>query len=221
MDSVKENQELYFAHMASVLSAISSPVRIKLIHFLSQAPLTVEVVANKLDQSVANTSMHLRKMLKEKIVSVSTVGQKRLYSLHPAVCLFWERFQDLYLEIEPSAKISKDSDDLDWPFSVKELNEKIRNEEVYILDVRPGDEVGQRRLKDQTFYHHIPYSHLSEHIKKLPKRKKIFVLCRGRFCGQSVLAVRQLRKAGFNAYRSSNSSYILEQLILQNEALNA
>ncbi len=58
---IKNRQDEIFLGISNLLSGISSPVRLKLLHFLSQAPLTVEVLSNKIDQSVANTSMHLRK----------------------------------------------------------------------------------------------------------------------------------------------------------------
>jgi DNA-binding transcriptional ArsR family regulator len=63
LNELKTKQDHLFNDASSILSSLSAPVRIKLIHFLSQAPLTVEVLSGKLGQSVANTSMHLRKML--------------------------------------------------------------------------------------------------------------------------------------------------------------
>ena len=80
---LKQRQEDIFVSLASLLGAMAAPVRIRLIHFLSQAPLTVEVMASKVDQSVANTSMHIRKMLNEGLVTVESLGQKRLYTLAP------------------------------------------------------------------------------------------------------------------------------------------
>jgi DNA-binding transcriptional ArsR family regulator len=55
---LKQRQEDIFS-LASLLGAMAAPVRIRLIHFLSQAPLTVEVMEIKVDQSVANTSIWL------------------------------------------------------------------------------------------------------------------------------------------------------------------
>ena len=49
---LKEQQNELFCSIAAIIGAISSPVRIRLIHFLSQGPLTVETLAIKIDQSL-------------------------------------------------------------------------------------------------------------------------------------------------------------------------
>lgn len=203
---LKERQGSIFESMAQILGVMGAPVRIKLIHFLSQAPLSVEVLAAKIDQSVANTSMHLRKMLQEKIVSVEVVGQKRLYSLNPAMFEFWESFQDFAQKLDPSLKMDSTDlyGDINWTENWKVTRDLLNKKEIILLDVRPDDEVDDMHEKN-LFVMNISQKELKIHLKELPKRKKILVFCRGRMCALSAFSVNYLRENGFKAYRLEES----------------
>jgi DNA-binding transcriptional ArsR family regulator len=202
---LKERQEDIFVSLASLLGAMASPVRIRLIHFLSQAPLTVEVMASKVDESIANTSMHLRKMLNEGLVNVETLGQKRLYSLSPSVIEFWEHFQDFAQKLDPSFVLDiKDVyGDINWAYSLNETKKMVRSKEVILLDVRPLDEALSTVDSEEVV--HIPQADLKAGLKKLSKNKKILVFCRGRLCALSAFSVNYLRENGYKAYRLETS----------------
>lgn len=211
LDLLKASQSESFEAMARVLAILAAPVRLKLVHFLSQAPLTVEVLSQKTDQSVANTSMHLRKMLQEKIVTTKTIGQKRLYSLHPAMLEFWEVMQDFLQTVQPEAEFHPEEviEDyawkLDWPQTQKLLEKK----EVILLDVRPADEV----LEPLEYALHIPSAELKKSLSQLPKKKKVLVFCRGRLCALSAMSVQLLRDHGIEAYRLDKSWFVLQQFL--------
>jgi DNA-binding transcriptional ArsR family regulator len=199
---LKSRQDDMFESMAKILGAMAAPVRLRLIYFLTQSPLTVEVLANKIDQSIANTSMHLRKMLAEGIVSVESVGQKRLYTLDSSVFDFWESYQDFAQKLNPALKMEVEDlyGDIAWRESDKVTKDLFKKNELIFLDVRPFDE-----SEGHDFVHHIPQSELKDNLSKLPKRKKIIVFCRGRLCGISAYSVNYLRENGFKAYRLEQS----------------
>lgn len=208
---LKSRQDEIFNSIASILGGIAAPVRIKLIHFLSQAPLTVEVLANKIDQSVANTSMHLRKMLAENIVTVTSQGQKRVYTLHPAVLEFWESCQDFVQKIDPQLHLV--SEDLfgaiEWDKNINETVTMAKKGELILLDVRPEDEsVDDLNLP---YVLHISSQNLDEKLNKLPKRKPILVFCRGRLCSLSAATVSDLRAKGLKAYRLDKSWFAIKK----------
>lgn len=198
---LKLRQEDIFASMASLLGAMAAPVRIRLIHFLSQAPLTVEVMADKVDQSVANTSMHLRKMLSEGLVSVESLGQKRLYTLAPEVQSFWENFQDFAQKLDPTLVLEASDlyGDINWKMAWNETKKLVKDGEVVLLDVRPADELVESESTDYVI--HIPQAELKANLKKLAKKKSILVFCRGRLCALSAFSVNYLRENGFKAHR--------------------
>jgi DNA-binding transcriptional ArsR family regulator len=213
---LKHQQGAIFESMAGILGAIAAPVRIRLIHFLSQAPLTVEVLAAKTDQSTANTSMHLRKMLSEGLVTVESVGQKRLYTLMPAVLDFWESYQDFIQKLNPSLKINSQElfGEISWTKNWEETLKLIKNKEIIFLDVRPSNEVIEE-LKEFPEIIHISQQDLKQNLSKLPKRKKILVFCRGRMCALSAYSVNYLRENGFKAYRLEESWTRLKKELLK------
>jgi len=210
---LKERQEDIFVSLATLLGAMASPVRIRLIHFLSQAPLTVEVMASKVDESIANTSMHLRKMLNEGLVKVETLGQKRLYSLSPAVIGFWEHFQDFAQKLDPSLflEVHDVYGDINWSYSLAETKKMLRSKEIILIDVRPKDEV--LSTEDSEDVLHIPQADLKEGLKRLSKKKKVLVFCRGRLCALSAFSVNYLRENGYKAYRLGTSWNVIKGVI--------
>lgn len=212
---LKKQQGNIFESMARVLSALAAPVRIRLIHFLSQAPLTVEVLAAKTDQSVANTSMHLRKMLNEGLVNAESIGQKRLYTLEPAVLDFWESYQDFIQKLDSTLKINSQElgGDISWTEDWEETRKLIKKQEILFLDVRPNDEVTDE--KEFPSIVHISQQDLKQNLSKLPKRKKILVFCRGRMCALSAYSVNYLRENGFKAYRLEESWTRLKKELLK------
>lgn len=216
---LKQQQGDIFESMAGILSAIAAPVRIRLIHFLSQAPLTVEVLAAKTEQSMANTSMHLRKMLNEGLVRVESVGQKRLYSLMPAVLDFWESYQDFIQKLDPTLKINSQKlfGEISWTKDWEETLNLLKKKEIIFLDVRPNDEVVDE-LKEFPDIIHISQQDLSQNLKILPKRKQILVFCRGRMCALSAYSVNYLRENGFKAYRLEESWTRLKKELLKKES---
>ncbi len=210
LEKLKIQQDEVFSTVANYLSGISSPVRIKLIHFLSQGPLTVETLAQKINQSVANTSMHLRKMLGYKIVTVTTQGKNRLYSLHPAAYSFWEACQDFTQALDPSLKLEVDEvyEEMAWAENIKTTIKLAKNQEVVLLDARPEDEVTEPLGKLNVL--HIPSTEISKNLSQIPKNKPVLVFCRGRFCALSASVVNELRKKGIEAYRLDESWYSLK-----------
>ncbi|HLW56648.1 MAG TPA: helix-turn-helix domain-containing protein [Bacteriovoracaceae bacterium] len=213
LKQLRERQEAIFGAIATILGGISSPVRINLIHFLSQGPLTVEVLASKIDQSVANTSMHLRKMLAVGIVTVTVQGKNRLYALHPAALSFWESCQDFAQSIDPKLKLEVDDiyEEISWSENLKTTIKMAKNNEIVLLDARPKEEVSET-LKGINVIN-IPSTEISKNLSKLPKKKPVLVFCRGRLCALSSFVVNELRKNGINAYRLDESWYSLKKLI--------
>lgn len=214
LQKLKDRQDDVFSQMASILSAMASPVRIKLIHFLSQAPLTVEVLSTKINQSVANTSMHLRKMLSENLVSVETLGQKRLYSLAPTLIEFWEQFQDYAQALHPSLVLQVEDvyGDINWTKSIEETKLLLKNKQIVFLDVRPDDEITDSSDSEKIL--HISQNELQSKLKLLPKRKPILVFCRGRMCALSAFSVNFLKENGFAAFRFKESWNSIKQNFL-------
>jgi rhodanese-related sulfurtransferase len=212
LEKLKEQQNEIFTSISNILAGIYSPVRIKLIHFLSQGPLTVEILAKKIDQSVANTSMHLRKMLAVDLVMVTVLGKSRLYTLHPAALTFWESCQDFIQHIDTSLQLEVDDvyGSMNWEENLKKTIKMVKTKEVVLIDARPKEEVLDNL--EQLHVLHIPSSEIEKNLSKIPKKKPVLVFCRGRFCGLSAYVVNELRKNGVKAFRLNESWYSLKNM---------
>jgi DNA-binding transcriptional ArsR family regulator len=216
-DKAKARQEELFVEIASLLSGLASPVRLKIIHFLSQAPHSVEQLSLKLGQSVANTSMHLKKMQRENILKTETSGQKRIYSLaHSELKNFWEQIQDYALAQDPTKIIDSKviyQENLVWDKNLRETVKDIKSEKVILLDVRPSDEVEEQDMQYSKYVMHIPFDNLKKLKDELPTNKPILIICRGRLCVMSNESTHQLRKMGFEAFKGNFSWFQLSQAL--------
>jgi rhodanese-related sulfurtransferase len=77
--------------------------------------------------------------------------------------------------------------------------------------VRPKDEVLNTEDSEDVF--HFPQSDLKESLKKLSKKKKVLVFCRGRLCALSAFSVNYLRENGYKAYRLDASWNVVKGVI--------
>lgn len=216
-EKAKERQDFLFNEVSSLLGALASPVRLKIIHFLCQAPHSVEHLAQKINQSVANTSMHLKKMQRENILKTEVSGQKRIYSLsNPEMRDFWEQIQAFALSHNPSNSLRSDEiyrEELEWRKDIQETIKLIQSKKIILLDVRPQDEVEVDDLTYKKYVRHIPYEDLKEAADSLPKTKTILVICRGRLCVMSNESTYLLRKLGYDAYKFDVSWHQISKLI--------
>lgn len=220
IDQAKDKQNNIFFETSSFLEAIASPVRLKIIHLLTQSPHSVEQLAIKLDQSVANTSMHLNKMQRENILKIQQVAQKRIYSIaFHEMKDFWEQIQNHCQIHKPETKLSTAEiygDDLSWDKNVEETAKLIRSKKIIVLDVRPEDESlhSNESSSYKKYILSLPFSELKKRKKEIPQKKPILVICRGRLCALAHESTFQLRKMGFDAYQLSSSWFSLSKLLV-------
>lgn len=213
LKNLKSQQIKILEKMATILSALASPVRLHLLHFLSQSPLSVEVLANKVDQSIANTSANLRKMNQAGIVESIKDGQKRFYKLKPSLLDFWESIQNFAQEIEPNLKLDFNNyGNITWDKSLEQTVHMIMSKNVTLIDVRPSDEI-ELLVESNINIIHCDINKIEEGKLNLPKTKPLLIFCRGRFCALSAHAVAALRNSGHNAYRLEYSWHQLKHEI--------
>jgi DNA-binding transcriptional ArsR family regulator/rhodanese-related sulfurtransferase len=219
IEKAKEKQDYLFTELASLLDALASPVRLKIIHFLTQAPHSVEQLSLKLGQTVANTSMHLKKMQRENILKTETLGQKRIYSLaQEQMKEFWEQIQNFALIHTPSNSIISHElyqEDLEWFKDMEETIKMIKTRKLTLLDVRPDDEIDGMDANYKKYVVHIPFNNFKKLKEDLPKSRPILVICRGRLCVMSNESTYQLRKLGFDAYKLNQSWFQVSKKLME------
>ena len=182
--------------------AVSSPKRLELLDILCQGERTVENLANETALTIANTSQHLQVLKNSRLVEQEKKGLYVVYRPAPMVCEFFLSMRKVaenrIAEIEQIKNRFLEGKKGMEPIDRNALIERIKNEEVTILDVRPPEEFMAGHISGALS---VPLKQLEFMLAKLPKNKEIVAYCRGPYCVLSVEAVELLNKKGYHAVR--------------------
>ena len=192
-----------FSQFARLGQALSSRVRVEILHILDQGEKTVEQVARIARVSVANASHHLQRLKGVRLVTSRKEGQHVVYRLaSPMVESLWQCLQEIgqdrLLEVQELVRTYLLQRDELEPVTREELLERMERDEVVVIDVRPEDEYRAGHLPQAIS---IPPDQLAARISELPKNKEIIAYCRGPYCLISYEAVEILRARGLKAFR--------------------
>jgi rhodanese-related sulfurtransferase len=201
--STQSPKQILFAQLAGVAKCLSHPHRLELLEQLAQGARNVETLAQKLGLSVANTSQHLRSMLRAGIVTTVRDRKFVVYALADHGVL--DLLSALHKVTERSSAELKQlvhsyfhNLDALQPVTRQELMGRLRNGEVLILDVRPKDEFDLGHLPGAV---NISLRELQMRLPKMKHSGEIIAYCRGPYCVLSYEAVAALRRLGYKARR--------------------
>lgn len=192
-----------FTVFAGVARALGNPHRLDLLEQLSQGEKAVEALASKADLSFANASQHLRVLHRAGLVTADRRGKQVVYRLAS------QDVHDLLAALRQVAERHADgaqrvvddyfrSRDRLHPVGFDELERKMADGLVTVLDVRPGDEFVQGHLPGAL---NIPLAELQSRLGGLPLERDVVAYCRGPWCVLAFEAVALLRAAGRTAHR--------------------
>lgn len=192
-----------YRQLANIAKAMSNPHRLEILELLAQGRFAVAEIAEETAISVANASQHLQVLKQAQLVSTQREGNHVYYRLAGQnVYKAWKALRDLGMErvaeIERLISRFRESRSSLETLSSPELAEKMREEEVTVVDVRPEHEFDEGHIAGAL---NIPVEKLSEHMDALPRDREIVAYCRGPFCVFADDAVELLREKGFNAKR--------------------
>ena len=195
-----------FTQFARVGKALSNANRLELLEFLAQGSRSVESLANVAKLSIANTSQHLQQLRQSGLVTSRKEGLKVYYSLSgDDVIALLDSLRDVaerHLsdvdKLVNTYLTAKDSLD---PIPANELIEKVKQDLVTILDVRPIEEYNAGHVPGAI---NIPIEELQQHLKDFEPGQEVIAYCRGPHCILAFDAVAQLRKEGLQARRLEN-----------------
>lgn len=188
---------------AEVAKAMASGRRAEIVDVLAQGERSVEELAVELDQSVANTSHHLRALARVGLVRTRRDGTRIFYSLaSDRVVGLWAAMRDVAGEhvagIERLATAYLgDRSELE-AITRDELAARLRRGDVVVLDVRPEPEFRAGHIAGSRS---IPPGGLRRALRSLPKHVEVVAYCRGSYCVYADEAVRELRRRGYDARR--------------------
>jgi len=195
-----------YKQLAKVTKALSNPHRLEILDLLAQGSFSVEYIAEHANMPVANASQHLQVLKKSGLVDTARDGKYIYYQLYDGQVLeTWRSLRQL--GFSRNDKISellqdyrKRKDQLNL-ISSDELMQKLENNEVYLIDVRPVEEFNEGHIKQADS---LPHKQIRERMRELPKDREIVAYCRGPLCLMADEAVSLMKKEGLNAYRLEN-----------------
>ena len=196
-------KDALFDGFARVGAALGSGRRAELIELLVQGERTVEHLAAELDQSLANTSHHLRTLARAGLVATRRDGTHVWYRLaSPEVEDAWLAVRTLAVQLVPemeqlAADYLGDRDDL-ATITRDELLDGLDEDRFLVIDVRPEAEHRAGHLPGAI---PVPPDRLDDRLPTLPDDREIVAYCRGPYCVYADDAVRWLTAHGRPARR--------------------
>ena len=192
-----------FNQFARVGKALSNANRLELLEFLAQGERSVEALAKVAGLTVANTSQHLRQLHQAGLVHSRKDGLKVYYRLsgedvlhllHAVRAVAERHLADVDKLVNSYLTVK---DDLE-PVPREELLQRVRDNLVTLIDVRPVEEYNAGHVSGAI---NIPLAELEKHLEKLDPDQEIVAYCRGPHCVLAFDAVACLREKGLKARR--------------------
>src|SRR5687768_9240227 len=168
-----------FDGFAEVAKALSSGRRAEIVDVLAQGERSVEEVAGEIDQSVANTSHHLRALARAGLLTTRRDGTRIYYGLaSDRVGELWAAVRDVAeahvvgLDRLAAAYLG-DRDGIEV-VDRDGLAARLRDGAVVVLDVRPAAEFGAGHIAGARS---VPIGQLRKHLKALPADAQVVAYC--------------------------------------------
>lgn len=196
-------KHVLFDALGAVGKALASGRRAEIIDVLAQGPRSVEEIAIEIQQSVANTSHHLRFLATGGLLRSTKDGTRVIYRLAgPSVLAMWTALRQVAAEhVGEIDRLAHDylgdRGGLE-PVARAELARRLKDGDVVVIDVRPTVEFEAGHIAGARS---IPIGELSRRVKDLPRSKQIVAYCRGPYCVYADEATRLLQRKGFKAVR--------------------
>lgn len=192
-----------FDGFATIASALANGRRAEIVALLAQSERSVESIADAIDQSVANTSHHLRTLARAGLLTTRRDGTRIYYQLaDPRVYDLWAALRDVtarHLDTIPQLADDYLGNRAEIPtISQHALRKELSSDRTILIDVRPMVEYDAGHIPGAIS---VPPDQLDEILPELPARGEIVAYCRGPYCIYADQAVRTLLADGRVARR--------------------
>ncbi|WP_339230978.1 metalloregulator ArsR/SmtB family transcription factor [Oceanobacillus sp. FSL K6-2867] len=200
-------RDLLYQEFARIGKSLSSPKRLEILDLLSQGPKSVEALSKATTMSVANVSQHLQTLNNARMVKFRKDGNYVIYELADDVIAdFINSLHKLsekqFVQVQQIKQEFLNANTGMDGISLAELNERMKQGEVLLLDVRPKEEYENAHIPGAVS---MPMEDLKEKLDSLPTNREVVAYCRGTYCLWSAEAVELLRSKGIHAYHLEKS----------------
>jgi rhodanese-related sulfurtransferase len=202
----RQFKDTLYAQFARIGHAVSTPKRIEILDLLAQSERTVAEVAAEAATPIKNTSAHLKALRLAGLVATRRDGPFIYYRLadqgvHDLVRQLQALAHARFAEVERVTELYLDGRDNLEAISARELERRIRDGDVTVIDVRPAAEYQAGHIPGALS---VPIEQLKRGRATVPEAREVVAYCRGRYCVYAVEAVNLLRKRGYRARRFSD-----------------
>ncbi len=192
-----------YEQFARIGKALSNGHRLELLEVLAQGEHSVEALARETEMSVANASQHLQVLRAAQLVDVRREGVYIYYCLaDERVFTLWQAMRQVgearIAEIDRVVDTYLHDRNLLQPIGATELLQRLVEDNIILLDVRPVEEYTAGHLPNAIS---IPVTELEARLPELPRDKEVVAYCRGPYCVFADEAVTLLRTNGYSARR--------------------
>lgn len=188
---------------ALVARALSAPARLMILESLAQVERGVDGLAEKTGLSVANVSQHLQILRRAGLVTSRREGKSVIYKLTDdqtiaLMGLVSSVAERNLAQVERILRGLADGGESSEPITRDELESRLTDGSVIVLDVRPPDEFSSGHIPGAR---NVTLSELHRLIPNLAPGAEIVAYCRGPWCVLAHEAVTILRRHGRRATR--------------------
>jgi DNA-binding transcriptional ArsR family regulator len=203
VSSHRDFKDRLYAQFARVGKVLGSPHRIEMLELLAQSERTVDSLASEVGLSLANASQHLQALRQAALVDSRKEGLFVYYRLaDPAVfdlCATIRHVAEHRLaDLERLLSEHFGDGSSPQPVEMNELLERLRDDDVIVLDARPANEYDAGHIAGAIS---VPIDGLQQRLRSLPKDKEYVAYCRGPYCIYADRAVELLAKSRRRARR--------------------
>lgn len=190
-----------YEELAKLAAALTSPVRLQALNLLFQTELSIDQLAEALDESPANTAAHMKALRNAGLVTAQRRGKRVFHAAaNPHALRLFMALRDAGEALSPAVALLEraQSDEAASTLSIAELHDRPKRRSEIIVDLRPTTEYAAGHLPGAVS---VPFDELDDHLAQLGSKRRVFVYCRGKYCPRARLGTQRARAAGVRAER--------------------
>ena len=209
-----EKHEAY-DQVVKIGKTLGNVSRLKILDNLVQSKKSVEELARAVGLSIGTTSKNLQLLKKVNLVKEEKEKNFVFYAIadqkvKQLLTLLIDISEENIPELKQLQKDLKKHNSNLISLSIPELRNKIKKEDIYIIDLRSKDEFDTGHLPGA---HNIPFNKIDDEMNKLPRDREMVIYCRGRLCPYSDIVGNKLKMAGYNVQTFNNTVWEWQQAV--------